>query len=90
VHGNSTAVVELTPSPGHDNPAAEWGGPSLPIATDWRDRATDQRRRLCLKIARACASDAIGIGGTLPPRLIGDRNDATRAAVTPPRRRPDR
>lgn len=45
---------------------------SLPVVAAWRERATEQLQWLCLVIARTFAPDAIVVGGTLHPRLIGE------------------
>jgi predicted NBD/HSP70 family sugar kinase len=53
---------------------------SLPFVVAWRARAAEQLRWLCLVIARTFAPDAIVIGGTLHPALIGGMIDALRQA----------
>jgi predicted NBD/HSP70 family sugar kinase len=66
---------------------------ALPVVQDWRARAAEQLRWLCLVIARTFAPDAIVIGGTLHPRLIEGFIEAITAApvlgedfhVPPPR-----
>ena len=65
---------------------------ALPVVTEWCERAADQLRWLCLVIARTFAPDAIVVGGTLHPALIGDMLDRVMSAenlgedyfVTPP------
>lgn len=65
----------------------------LPVVRDWQARAADQLQWLCLVIARTYAPDAIVIGGTLHPALIGGFIERIRAApqlgqdfhVAPPR-----
>jgi predicted NBD/HSP70 family sugar kinase len=66
---------------------------ALPVVADWRERAAEQLRWLCLVIARTYAPDAIVIGGTLHPDLIQGFIDAISGApqlgedfhVAPPR-----
>jgi predicted NBD/HSP70 family sugar kinase len=53
---------------------------ALPVVRAWRERATEQLQWLCLVIARTFAPDAIVVGGTLHPRLIGEMLDDIRAA----------
>lgn len=53
---------------------------ALPVVQAWRERASEQLQWLCLVIARTFAPDAIVVGGTLHPTLIGDMVDRIRAA----------
>lgn len=53
---------------------------ALPVVQQWRSRAAEQLRWLCLVIARTFAPDAIVVGGTLHPRLIEDMLDMIRNA----------
>ncbi|MCA0423614.1 MAG: ROK family protein [Proteobacteria bacterium] len=55
---------------------------NLPVTIEWKERAAEQLRWLCLVISRMLDVEAIVIGGTLPPWLLGGLVERLQAAET--------